>query len=440
MFGSVAICVECSLSPCNVNDCLRTYAFCKHSNSPQFNRDKRVLNRLPIYFGEDIVDKINREALLKDIVLNPPALKSITVLDSNAYDNGRYSLELPYQKSNGRESRNFGPADTSYKWVESSVRGNVVPSYIPYKTYHSNMIGYLYTRKDKAKEKFRNWFNSFRHNRIVKKFNYDMDKMYGATVPPISNSPFPLYDDAHYWIKQIKSYHPLKRTNTLREEIINRKKNGIYDNVHIVFQPKMRSVQEISSDYWSEVDNARFYAYVRYLKLWYNSNDKYEKIWYLMKMGMLCYRNLYQTDNEISHGNQFLGTLKSHQLRVNTHSNTLWHTTYDYYDLRQMIYKIQYYTSDSQYGDIQKHLSKLREVYLHNDIYEDEHCDWCEFINHDILIPKINHIKDHYKKNVLSQLKQRRKTRNDCGRTRGPNIRTTNPYYCFLTNALHITF
>ena len=28
---------------------------------------------------------------------------------------------------------------------------------------------------------------------------------------------------------------------------------------------------------------------------------------------------------------------------------------------------------------------------------------------------------------------KKRRIRNDCGRSRGPNIRTTNPYYCIFT-------
>ena len=63
--ASSSICVECSLR----DDCLRTFRFCKHSKSPIFNRSMRTLNRFPIYLGEDMCDRINREALLKDILI-----------------------------------------------------------------------------------------------------------------------------------------------------------------------------------------------------------------------------------------------------------------------------------------------------------------------------------------------------------------------------------
>ena len=38
------------------------------------------------------------------------------------------------------------------------------------------------------------------------------------------------------------------------------------------------------------------------------------------------------------------------------------------------------------------------------------------------------------KKTCILELKDKtRRIRNDCGRSRGPNIRTTNPYYCIFT-------
>ena len=71
---NTSVCVECSLR----DECLRCYAFCKHSKSPIFNRSMRVLNRLPIYLGEDLCDKINRDAVIKDIVgFNKKELKSV---------------------------------------------------------------------------------------------------------------------------------------------------------------------------------------------------------------------------------------------------------------------------------------------------------------------------------------------------------------------------
>ena len=77
--GSV-VCVECSLR----DDCLRCYDFCRHSKSPIFDRSMRLLNRFPIYLGEDICDKINREAVLKDIL--------ICVIDFNQLRNFFFAL------------------------------------------------------------------------------------------------------------------------------------------------------------------------------------------------------------------------------------------------------------------------------------------------------------------------------------------------------------
>ena len=67
MVQVLCVCVECSLSPLNVNDCMRYLRYCKHSHLPQFNRSKRVLNRLPIYLGEDVCDNINKDIIVKEI-------------------------------------------------------------------------------------------------------------------------------------------------------------------------------------------------------------------------------------------------------------------------------------------------------------------------------------------------------------------------------------
>ena len=120
--GSV-VCVECSLR----DDCLRCYDFCRHSKSPIFNRSMRLLNRFPIYLGEDICDKINRDAVIKDIVgFNKKELKSVEYTPTYSFCGGRYSPEKIHNTYFWID-KNIYP--TGYRWIQKDNSLDAMCSY-----------------------------------------------------------------------------------------------------------------------------------------------------------------------------------------------------------------------------------------------------------------------------------------------------------------------
>ena len=408
------VCVECSLS----DDCLRCYAFCKHSKSPIFNRDMRIFNRLPIYIGEDLIDNINRKAIFKDILMfDKNKLKSIEFELLHQYEAGRYFsgwINETYHWIN----KSVYP--TGYRWIQRYNSLSDIND--DYGVIASQHIQNYYKDTREAKKKFKNWMKSITHNRIVARFNLNMNMIYGDEDIKIRRFQ-PLQDTAKYWVKQqFQDYHPIR---TKIDQLTSRyfiKKRRNYSGCKMT---KVKSYCNMGMMYYSEVDDARIIQFERFKKLYMETNNKDEKIWYLMKMGMLCYKNYCSVLYTESYNYHFLGTLKSHVRRVNI-SSTLNTGPFHYsYDLRQNIYKI----CQDVKGEFLHIIDGCYDPYSWQD-----QADFENVLHTDITIPKINHLKWHYRKKVMAELRSKKsRIRSDCGRSRGQNIRTTNPYYCVFS-------
>ena len=428
--GSV-VCVECSLR----DDCLRCYDFCRHSKSPIFNRSMRLLNRFPIYLGEDICDKINREAVLKDILIfDKKKLKSAEYATEYHYKGGRYSAERLHHTYHWI-SRSVYP--TGYCWLQ---RSNDLDDMCEYGARASRNIESYYDDTHKAKKKFRNWLKSITHIRILSRFNLNMNKMYGEDTIE-KRRYLPLWNEVKYWTKtSLDGYNPLRNNKPCHKILIKQRLRYIC-NGH-----KVPPCKKYRLEYKFEVDKTRINQLERYIKLYKSTDDKMEKYWYMMKMGMLCYSDKTTTDYKQSKDYSYLGTLYSHTKYVNdgrfpnndtlndwgSDDNHFWespHLRQNYYDLRHRIYRLNlYYFSHLIFGGD-------RQLFHNFDIYNtSEQNNFIDLLTTDIDLPKINVIKHHYKKTCMLELTiKKRRIRNDCGRSRGPNIRTTNPYYCIFT-------
>ena len=413
--ASSSICVECSLR----DDCLRTFRFCKHSKSPIFNRSMRTLNRFPIYLGEDMCDRINREALLKDILIfDKNKLNSIEYEIKYRYEGGKYSCYriMTYHWICKRHY------PTGYCWLQ---RDNSLDAMNGYGEKASRHIERYYDDTEEAKKKFKNWVQSITHKRIIARFNLNMNKMYGEDTIE-RRRYFPIWNQVNYWAKiEFDNYNPLRRKHYLMRELIHRRKKYVCNGL------KVKKCSKIANDYLYEVDTTRINQLKRYLRLMTSTKDKMEKYWYLMKMGMLCYSNKETTNLKQSKDYIYLGTYHSHTRYVNdgrfpnsdndwdSDDNHFWSSQrQNHYDLRQRIYVVTHYYSPLINYDI----------YCNDDTY-----NFSQLIKTNIELPKINTLRWQRKKCMNQLIKTSRRIRSDCGRSRGPNIRTTNPHYCIFT-------
>lgn len=396
-FGVADVCVECSLS----NDILCDYRFCKHSKSPIFNRSMRTLNRLPIYLGEDICDKINREAVLKELPLKA-LFKDIRVFDKNTlnspikygragisvgrYEGGMYSCYS--LKTYHWIYKEYYP--TGYTWIDHTSNRQINGWSTGVKA--GSHIESYYNDTKRAKDLFKRFVKAITHKRILKKFNLDMEKLYGDTNERWLKKP--LYDDTHYWFKQaLNGYHPLKSytygDSSMRASIIHRSK--YICNVSII-----ASCREMAVEYDARVDRARIKRLKRFKKLFIETEDKHEQAWYMMQMGMLCYKEEFHTGDRYpypymydrSKKYDYLGHYRGHI--SNFHLNSKYNNNQKkFYDLRHYIYR----------------LINTDEIFNDWDIYDDYDTTTFENMLHtNIEIPKINHIKHHYKTKVLPEI------------------------------------
>ena len=398
-----AVCVECSLR----DDCLRCFAFCKHSKSPIFNRSMRTFNRLPIYLGEELIDTINREAVLKDIRLfDKRKLKSARekycFTPDYRYKCGRYNeydfVEHIYQYI----------ADTTYptayKWLQ---RFNGLEENDVYdedeRIFPSSHIRSYYKDTKKAKKLFRGWFKSIAHKRIIARFNLNMNMLY-QDEDKRGRLGIPIWNECKYWMKQsIDNYSPHRQKHSVLREII-RKRDGWYSEASPV-----QKCGKYNVEYLYEADRTRINQLRRYRQLFIDADNQIEKFWFLMKMGMLCYDDRDTTSLMQSKKYHFLGSFNSHLEYVNDgrfpnhhligyndpeddwDDNHHWkRDRKQYYDLRQKIYKLTNY--DECFDDI--------------DVYDswDTH-QFSQLITTDIELPKINHVRHYYKDNVMTELK-----------------------------------
>ena len=455
-----SVCVECSLR----DDCLRRYAFCKHSKSPIFNRNMRTLNRLPIYMGEDLCDNINRLCVLKDIIeFDKKELKSCEYVNTNHYKGGRYCPERIHHTYHWISKTTY---PTGYNWIQVD---NSLDAMSDYGERGSRCIQSYYDDTKKAKKKFRGWFKSITHKRIMSRFNLNMNKMYGEDTIEMRRN-FPLWNQVNYWMKQsVNGYNPL-RNNWNDEDVYHNFFKEIKRRVRYVCNGiKVQTVRKYNHEYMYEVDRTRIYQFRRYMELFKNTNDKMEKYWYLLKIGMLCYNDRTLTDWEASKEFFYLGTYKTHIRYLNDGRFPLHHLIgyndeedwdddhiwmsdrKQFYDLRHLIYKM----TNNQ------NLFRAYDIYGTTDTN-----NFKELITTDIELPKINTLRWQRKKCMIELIKttrrirsdcgrsrgpnirtfkknkktcilelkdKTRRIRNDCGRSRGPNIRTTNPYYCIFT-------
>ncbi len=421
---NTSVCVECSLR----DECLRCYAFCKHSKSPIFNRSMRVLNRLPIYLGEDLCDKINRDAVIKDIVgFNKKELKSVEYTPTYSFCGGRYSPENIHN-TYFWINKNIYP--TGYRWIQ---KDNSLDAMCSYGVHSSRHIESYYKDTKNAKKKFRGWFKTIAHNRIVARFNLNYNKMYGEDNI-VKRRFLPLWDESNYWIKQrVRDYNPLRNPKVhIHEQIRGRAKYVFNGN-------KVASCRKLEHLYTDEVDETRINRYERYKRLYKETKDINESLWYLMQMGMLCYNDKTRYIEKKSKEYHWMGSLVSHTKFVNDGRMPLHHLiSYNdeedwsdnhywvserckHYDLKQRIYMILCHDGFPFH---------LYHKYHSCDAYEE----FGEFLHTDIKLPKINHINHHYRMNVMDELLSKtRRIRSDCGRSRGKNIRTKNPHYCIFS-------
>lgn len=417
-----SICVECSLR----DDCLRCYAFCKHSKSPIFNRSMRTFNRLPIYIGEELIDNINRKAIFKDILMfDKNKLKSVEYELKYRYEGGKYS-DYRFTTHHWITKRTY---PTGYNWIQKS---NDLDAMNDYGVFASRHIQTYYEDTKNSKKKFQGWFKSIAHKRIMSRFNLNMNKMYGEDTIEMRRN-FPLMNEVNYWMKTtIDGYNPLRNSNSNNnfQELIKRRGRYICNGI------KVPTCKKYNHEYMYEVDRTRIYQFHRYMELFKNTNDKMEKYWYLLKIGMLCYNDRTYTDWKASKEYFYLGTYKTHIRYLNDGRFPLhhlagyndeddWNDTHiwvsdrkQFYDLRQLIYKM---TKN-------QNLFRAYDIYGTTDTY-----NFSQLITTDIELPKINTLRWQRKKCMIELIKTTRRIRNDCGRSRGRNIRTTNPYYCIFT-------
>ena len=377
-FGtSEAVCVECSMR----DDCLRCYAFCRHSKNPIFNRDMRVFNRLPIYIGEDLIDKVNREAVLKDILMfDKNKLKSVEYATTYNYNDGRYSSERIHFTHHWI-SKKYYP--TGYWWIQ---KDNSLDEYLNTNwglhATASRHIENYYRDTKQAKKLFRKWYKSIAHKRIIDKFNMDMDKLYGDGV---DRENFPLYKDCKYWMKQtFTDYNPVRNNHSRLRDVVKGRIKYVYNG------NKVASCRKLQEEYFNEVDETRRNQYERYKRLFKSTKDLNEALWYLMKMGMVCYNYKTSYERQISKDYFWMGSLNSHIRYVNDGASFNQRNRCDCYDLQLLIYRLM--TEDNY-------------TFNHHNIdpYDFQY-QFEDFINTDIKLPKINEMKQYYKKVVMPDL------------------------------------
>jgi hypothetical protein len=300
MVGCV-VCVECSLR----NDYLCKFAFCKHSNSPVFNRDKRTLNRLPIYLGEEVIDKINKEAVLKDI-------KGLKVLGTStggfkikrsiiSGDNEVHMNDNQMNIHNLYDSCKYG----AWKEGSNSIDYNF-KSWIT-KINCSYWVRKEYEDKRNRIRKIKNWWKRYKHNKIMVGINKRLNPEYNTT----------------FLMQQINKDFLTK--NYIGDNWLD---NGFSKD----------TINERNGDFVKEISLVRINQYNRFKNLYDNATGKYkeqERMYYLLEASKLKMHNFFNTHNQESRDYHYLGTEKSHRIAFFTDNHSYRKQFLDY---KQNIY------------------------------------------------------------------------------------------------------
>ena len=344
---------------------------------------------------DDLIDKIFKynDIFIEDLDISNlyyelkyvrPILKSIehSTMTHFKYSGGNYSEDthLTYHWYD----RVY---NTGYRWLEPHNQIDYGDGYDT-RLCNNKLIIQRYRDTKKSKKLFRRWMGSITRNRIIKKFNIDYHNYIykdEKDYPKKDRHHIPrLYIETDYWIKQnikdINLMKPENPMNVVRHDIQKRDK-------YICNSARIKSCRRLGDEYKCEVDDARVNQFIRYKDLIIQSDDRYEKLWYLMKMGMLCYKDSEPTRLNQSKEYHYLGTKRSHSKMFYDIS---WEMgVVNHYDLRQHIYII----------------CNHHEILSEYDIYDymDNHY-FNQLITTNVELPKINHIRQHYKKNVMKEL------------------------------------
>lgn len=477
------LCLECSLR----DDCLRSFSVCCHSSSPAFNRSKRTLNNLPIYLGEDLIDKINKEACLSaikdmrckshlhevDFASGIRRYESIMFhkspdmgLSYNDYVNDRYiddpnfrgdltdeewrvhlairkhTIKGKFKRLTCQDipfwfmNRQFGILIEATWYYGSKFRNQKhflddIKDLNKYKISYSfnaparcsKYVRHIYACKFSARCKFKNAVYKIIDERVIEKTKEDYVKQYGLYSKYFIHPSALCKRELHKQI--IKKYDKRREINWRNLYDIFRVKEGInYRTLDKNHNFRMnRIVNEGTCQF-------RVYQFTRLCRLYHEATENTEKMFYIMKMGFLCYGNIVgnvsywrvpDTKDAFYHYG-FLGDYNSHLLKYFKDKEScvqdvgeyhMHHYNSKYYDLPQHIYKLM------QEFDTEKGYRKK----ISFDVFEyDSYCNefkywWNEMMYKQVSLPKINIVRNHYKKDVMQELKKtKRKIRNDCGR------------------------
>lgn len=346
---SAPVCVECSLS-C---DCLKTFAFCKHSSNPRYNRSVRTFNRLPIYLGEDIIDKINKETIVKEInsinrigciISGDPSTNQGSV---GRVKHGTYNLNYVRDASFREFPEGTGPA---------VIRDLYTSDYLCGFKVSSNDIGYLikpwqkgvncsmwclreYREKQARIKNIRKWWKKYKHNKIMNKY------IKGRGFDRIQK----LFKDS------ICDYY-FDRDS--RDAIMD-SKFGLDD------------CMERGWNYHNEVNDFDIRSLNRLRLLYFdikkkkdgNKHQVQEQVYYLHRIGELIKNNFYTTDLQQSREYHYLGTYKSHQkaYQVQHHPKERW-----FLDLPQNFYKAIKYSGLNGWDIYSEAFNKKWRSYIKN--------------------------------------------------------------------------
>lgn len=328
------VCVECSLSPLNLLDCLRTTQFCKHSSSPIFNRNRRTLNRLPIYVGEDLCDIINREAVLKDLLNQKRRYSGEIRTKRRLRTNYALVYKIDCERKYGKYSLvNFPPNDAHWKQRRNGLIDNycpdttsaIRPDGIPY-------IQEMYEQRKNNRKRFKTLLKTLTYNRVMNQRDIWINKIY-----PSINEYIPTSEYAEQSIMRYIRRPNQAKYNRLFNEITRKRKTGYKWRVppqfeHLYPERRINMIrQRISRRYYSEVCPVRINQYERYIRLYADASCIYEKTYYLLLMGQLKYNNYHHTELPKSREYSFLGTLKSHSDIHDFHRVFKHHKYFDYH-------------------------------------------------------------------------------------------------------------
>ena len=359
------VCVECSLR----DDCLRCYSVCRHSSSPVFNRDRRTLNRLPIYLGEDVVDIIHKKSVVsaindmgckshlqevnfgdnfkryKSIMYHRRPIHGLSMSEEHLCDDPNFMGQLtreeqrvykaikkhtirPFHYLSVSDTSNpkdyFNPRvqqlDVCYRYKDTKQFICLYNNLVDYKSSWdfkrteraSNYIRYIYDRRKRSKIKFQKCVRKIISDRVKNNFLTDYCNIYDVYSPYFLNGKSMFKKILHKQI--IKKYDKDGDINS--SEWCDYYDTGLINYKTMDDKHNLRTIRNLLEN----VGIFRIYEFDRFCRLYHEATEKTEKMFYIMKMGQLSYsryrynHKIWRVPNcgDAFHNYDFLGNYMSH--------------------------------------------------------------------------------------------------------------------------------